>query len=131
MGDDLIDVAKKAKPVVRSALEAMLRRARRARPFAVLEDVATGQFVQWCGSDGEPLKFDAPAAHIIVERAADVEKSVERGLEVLAMLAVRPDSAPFAEGLLLLETDTFDSDLLVRAEYTPAENAPGPEGEPS
>ena len=103
----MIEVAKRARPVVESALSEMMERPHALRPFVILTDVATGAFVQWAGSAAERLLFDVPALDIC-ERLASVPYAAGRGIEVLGQLATRSGEMPFSQGLVLEESDTYD-----------------------
>lgn len=92
---------------VETALGQMLARPRDLGPFVVLQDVASGQFVQWCGSSNSPFLFDVPSAGIQGEPVSSPPKAAaERELEVLRQLA-QLSGHPFA-GFLLEEADTWD-----------------------
>lgn len=117
VGSDPADVVKKALPVLEAALSAMLARDEGYGPFLIVEDDVpigpahegqAGRFVQFCGSQSQPLRFEAPSVGIYEEHDRDdVPASAARALEVLASLGQAFSAVPFAEGLSVLERDTW------------------------
>ncbi len=119
VGSDTLDVAKKAKPVVEVALDQMMKRSKRSRPFTILTDVATGRFVQWCGSAEEKLLFDVPALGLS-EPQGNTEAAAVMGLDVLRDISTVPGGpAAFLEGLVLEESDSHEASQY--EEFTPTE----------
>jgi hypothetical protein len=87
-----------------ASLNLLLTRPEHQRPFVVLSDGRTEQFVQWCGSKTKPLLFDVPAKGIALEPAPDVRASAVRGIEVL-----REMCGGFPQGLVLLDENSSSS----------------------
>lgn len=50
-----------AQPEIRAAILRLLEKPKEHRPFLIVENKVTGQFVQFAGSDREDLLFDVPA----------------------------------------------------------------------
>ena len=112
VGSDGTDVLEKAKPVLEAALETMLRRPEALGPFVILQAVGSEAFVQWCGSDARPLRFEAPAIDVVETNHPHVGVSALRGLDVLTSLCSLPGgSPPLSEGVVVVEEDTFDADV--------------------
>ena len=112
VGTDGTDVFEKAKPVLEEALEAMMRRPESLGPFLVLEDVASGRFVQWCGSQTRALRFECPEIDLSEERGHRPDEASVRGLSVLRQRCEDENFGPaFSAGVVVIERDTWDADV--------------------
>jgi len=106
-GESALVVARKLPLVLRSALEEMLGRSESLKPFLVLSDVRTEKFVQWCGGDTRPLRFEAPAISLVMDPAGDVGLCITLAIETLMIDPLY--RVGFEDGALMLESDTYEA----------------------
>jgi hypothetical protein len=64
------------RPALERALVHLRQTPHAHRPFVLVQDVVTGRFVQFAGSDVEGIVFDCPALHVTlpVETIAEAAK---------------------------------------------------------
>lgn len=60
-------VVKHLRYPLTAALERMMSRDPKGRPFVIVEANSTDSFLQYCGSAGSPLVFDVPQQDIQME----------------------------------------------------------------
>jgi hypothetical protein len=91
---------KDARPEIAAAIGRMLEKPRAHRPYLVITDTVTGTFVQFCGSDQEPLLFDVPVLGIVgrpVNKQRDLPATLDHAAELAVNVLVGLNLPSFAE----------------------------------
>ena len=81
--------------VLRAAIVRLMQKPKAHRPFVVVDDAATGKvFVQFAGSDGEPLIFDVPRYNVQCPFTAedDLRHPVQFAIDLLYCMGLEEDT---------------------------------------
>lgn len=83
-----------------AALERMQALPESSRPFVIVDHLASGRFVQFCGGDGAPLRFDVPRLSVVGVPC------LLKDAPALAAEALRTQGVPSAAQLVICEDHT-------------------------